>query len=355
MKNKNLPVEEKILKFAQAHAKFRTSEVVSGLSDKYSRTYISKKMNFLYKKGLLMRAGSGPHVYYALPNKAKVLLNKAHRRVRNIRLKEHEIMEDLIKKTPFLTDLKENISSIFDYAFSEMLNNAIEHSKSKWIEIDVEENRADLTFVIRDFGIGAFRSVKEKRSLESELAAIQDLLKGKVTTQPRSHSGEGIFFTSKVAGVFTLESYEYQLKIDNEIKDIFVGEIESVKGTKVTFKISLKSDRHLNDVFRDYQSEPDSYAFDKTEVHIRLYKMGTIHVSRSQARRVLAGLDKFKKVVLDFDRVPAVGQAFVDEIFRVFIQKHPKIELSPVNMNEAVKFMIGRVESPQFFLFEKSK
>jgi len=345
MKDKNLLVEKRILKFAQAHSKFKTSEVVSGLDDKYSRTYISKKINLLYRKGLLVRAGSGPRVYYALPNKASALFNRSHRRIRNIELKEHEIMEDLIKKTPFLSSLRENLSSIFDYAFSEMLNNAIEHSKSKWVEISVEENKTDLTFVVRDFGIGVFRSVKRKRKLESELAAIQDLLKGKVTTQPKFHSGEGIFFTSKVAGTFTLESYKYQLKIDNEIKDIFVGEIKSIKGTKVTFKISFKSNKHLNDVFRAYQSEPDSYAFDKTEVHIRLYKMDTAHVSRSQARRVLAGLDKFKKVVLDFNRVPAVGQAFVDEIFRVFVQKHPKIELNPINTNEAVKFMIGRVES----------
>jgi anti-sigma regulatory factor (Ser/Thr protein kinase) len=345
MKDKNLlSVEENILKFAQTHTKFKTSEVVRGLGSKYSRTYISNKINLLHKKGLLVSAGSGPHVYYALPSRVDALSDRAHRRVRNIELKEHEIMEDLIRKTPFLTNLKDSLSSIFDYAFSEMLNNAIEHSKSKWIETSVEENGVDLTFIIRDFGIGVFRSVKGKRKLKSELAAIQDLLKGKVTTQPQSHSGEGIFFTSKVADTFTLESYEYQLKIDNKIRDIFVGEIKSVKGTKVIFEISLRSDRHLNDVFRNYQSEPGSYAFDKTEVHIRLYKMGTVHVSRSQARRVLAGLDKFKKVVLDFDRVPAVGQAFVDEIFRVFVKKHPKITLISINTNDAVKFMIGRVK-----------
>ncbi|MBU4502425.1 MAG: DUF4325 domain-containing protein [Nanoarchaeota archaeon] len=347
MKKTNLPVEEKILRFAQAHIKFRTSDVVSGLGGQYSRPYVSQKINLLHKKGFLARAGSGAHVHYALPSKADALVNRIHRRVRNIELKEHEVMEDLIGKTPFLTDLKENLSSIFDYAFSEMLNNAIEHSRSKWIEVSVEENETYLTFIIRDFGIGVFRSVMGKRKLKSALAAIQDLLKGKVTTQPQSHSGEGIFFTSKVADTFTLESYGYQLEINTEIKDIFVGEVKSIKGTKVTFKISLKSNRHLNEVFRAYQSEPDSYAFDKTEVHIRLYKMGTVHISRSQARRVLVGLEKFKKVVLDFDRVPAVGQAFVDEVFRVFIQKHPKIELKPINTNEAVKFMIRRVGVPK--------
>ena len=70
--------------------------------------------------------------------------------------------------------------------------------------------------------------------------------------------------------------------------------------------------------------------------------MGTIYVSRSQARRVLADLDKFKTVILDFDRVPTIGQAFADEIFRVFKAKHPDMTITPVGANEAVAFMIAR-------------
>ena len=74
--------------------------------------------------------------------------------------------------------------------------------------------------------------------------------------------------------------------------------------------------------------------------------MGTIYVSRSQARRVLNNLDKFKSVILDFDKVPTIGQAFADEIFRVFAQRHPEIEIKAINMNEAVEFMANRVEKP---------
>jgi hypothetical protein len=88
-------------------------------------------------------------------------------------------------------------------------------------------------------------------------------------------------------------------------------------------------------------------AFDKTEVRIRLYTLGTVHVSRSQARRVLSGLEKFKSVILDFGKVPMIGQGFADELFRVYKKSHPEIELKPINMNAAVKFMIDRVEKPK--------
>lgn len=80
------------------------------------------------------------------------------------------------------------------------------------------------------------------------------------------------------------------------------------------------------------------------KVRIKLYTMGTVYVSRSQARRVLAGLEKFETIILDFDKVPTIGQGFADEIFRVFQKKHPRKEIVPANTNEAVQFMIDRVE-----------
>jgi len=82
----------------------------------------------------------------------------------------------------------------------------------------------------------------------------------------------------------------------------------------------------------------------RMEIQVKLYKEGIDLISRSRARQVLAGLEKFKSVILDFDKVPTVGQAFADEIFRVFKAKYPDISIKPINMNEAVTFMIGRVE-----------
>ena len=75
--------------------------------------------------------------------------------------------------------------------------------------------------------------------------------------------------------------------------------------------------------------------------------MGTVHVSRSQARRIVTGLEKFKVVILDFDRVPSVGQAFADEIFRVFKSKYPEIEIQTKNMVPTVQFMIERAQKTQ--------
>jgi hypothetical protein len=75
---------------------------------------------------------------------------------------------------------------------------------------------------------------------------------------------------------------------------------------------------------------------------VRLYELGTDFVSRSEARRLVTGLDRFREVVFDFDQVAVVGQGFADEVFRVWRAAHPAIVVSVENANDDVAFMIRR-------------
>ncbi len=333
-----------VLRTAKERTKLKTSDLVVRFG--ISRQYASIVVNSLVREGRLLKVGSTAKAYYVLPEQAgeqNIFPSKIAKRLSNAGLAEHEVFDELESQYPPIVQLPENIKSILTYAFSEMLNNAIEHSHSKDIEVEISVHDKKLRFVINDFGIGAFRNIMQKRHLKDETEAMQDLLKGKTTTAPQAHSGEGIFFTSKTADTFTLQSFGYALIVDNRNGDVSFKKVPARKrGTKVVFEIDGASPRHLNDVFKAFTSEAD-YSFSKTEVKVRLYTMGGVHISRSQARRILAGLEKFKVVVLDFERVPMIGQAFADEIFRVFKNQHPEIEIRPVNMVEAVQFMVGRV------------
>jgi len=341
-----MDTKEKIKEFLKDKKRATSAEIARRFD--FSRQYASQLLREMSNVEAVVKFGSTRSAFYTLPEFIdKIGSSAIHRHFKNQALKEHEIFNDLIADFPIFQTLRENIRNIIQYAFSEMLNNAIEHSKSKNIEVEIESKSGLIRFSVSDFGIGVFKNVMQKRNLKSELEAMQDLLKGKVTTNPETHTGEGIFFTSKTADRFVLESFEYRMIVDNIIPDVFFQEEKRInRGTRVVFTISHNSQRHLNEIFEKYQSESGSYAFDKTEVRVRLFTMGTVHVSRSQARRILSGLEKFKKIVLDFDRVPSVGQAFADEIFRVFQNSHPKISITPINMNESVRFMIERVEKP---------
>jgi len=68
-------------------------------------------------------------------------------------------------------------------------------------------------------------------------------------------------------------------------------------------------------------------------------------LSRSQAKRLISRFDRFLEVVLDFDGVKQIGQAFADQIFRVFRNKHPNVRLRIINTTKDVSNMIKRVQS----------
>lgn len=337
-------LKETILKVAVKNKKFQINQILAITGRDYSRQFVLQKINDLIKDKYLIKSGKTSATFYALPKYRNYLNNVIAKTLNNTKLlEEHKVLFNIEKQADYFLTLKENIKSIFEYAFSEMLNNAIDHSESKKIYLEVKKNNSNLSFTIRDFGIGVFRSVMLKKKLRSELEAIQDLLKGKTTTAPKAHSGEGIFFTSKAVDVFTLESYNYRLIINNLINDIFLEEIKyPIKGTRVMIDIGIFSKRHLNTIFEKYQTDPEEYGFDKTEIMIKLYNMGSIYISRSQARRIIHNLDKFKSIIFNFDKVPTVGQAFADEIFRVFNIKHPNIKISAIKMNKTVEFMVKR-------------
>jgi hypothetical protein len=86
--------------------------------------------------------------------------------------------------------------------------------------------------------------------------------------------------------------------------------------------------------------------FDNTVVPLRLAQdQGEQLVTRSQAKRVASRFEQFKSVELDFAGVSEIGQAFADELFRVFARAHPEIRITPINTEPAVARMIRRVVS----------
>ncbi len=179
--------------------------------------------------------------------------------------------------------------------------------------------------------------------MATTLDAIQDLLKGKQTTAPRQHSGEGIFFASKVADLLTIQSFGKKLIFNNLINDIFIRDIKTTKGTKVIFSINPKSKKNLQQIFKNYSGE--AYGFSKTKVAVKLYELRNEYISRSQGRRIMVGLEKFKHITLDFKGVKTVDQGFADEIFHVWQNNHPKIIITYQNASENVKFMIKRAQN----------
>jgi STAS-like domain of unknown function (DUF4325) len=238
---------------------------------------------------------------------------------------------------------------IIGYAFTQMLNNAIDHSGSEIAAITWWISADQWSFEVRDYGIGAYPKLCEGLRLASYFEPVQELSKGtRKTTDPARHTGEGIFFTSKVVDLFRLSSAGVRWTVDNLRHDQALGVVSMSEGTSAICQIDPESDRSLADTLREFA--PD-HAFVRTRPVVKLFEIGTTFVSRSEARRLLNGLAaSFDTVEVDFSGVADVGQGFVDELLRVWPAAHPGKAVIPVNMNAAVEFMVergmSRVERP---------
>jgi anti-sigma regulatory factor (Ser/Thr protein kinase) len=306
-----------------------------------SKQAVNRHVGRLIQEGLLAREGRAWTVTYSLVTLSE--WNKVYSLTSP--LDEYDVWEKDVR--PVVGDLPENVTDIWRYGFTEMLNNAIDHSGGKSVIVKVKKTAVNTEMVISDDGVGIFKKIQNALNLSDERHAVLELTKGKLTTDKTKHSGEGIFFTSRIFNSFDIISggVYFSHKFGNP--EDWILERNSISGTTIWLKIDDHSLRDRGKVYEEHGT-PGEFSFDKTVVPVNLAQYGGDDlVSRSQAKRILVHLDKFKTVVLDFKGVRLVGQGFADEVFRVFRREHPTIELVHINANQDIEKMIQRVEAPQ--------
>jgi uncharacterized protein (DUF1330 family) len=299
-----------------------------------SRVAANKYIQRLETEGWIARSGPSTHPVFS-PG--------YQRRVSHLYtlegLEEHVAWEKDFK--PYFSFLP-NVQNIVSHGFTEMLNNAIEHSGGKSVFAWINQSENIINIIISDDGVGIFAKISGALALPDMRQALFELSKGKLTTDPSKHTGEGVFFTSRMFDNFKITANGLEFNHEDKSQHDWLQEVKGVfpQGTAVFMRISLKSQRTVADVYAQFTAAPEDYDFSKTIVPMKLAMYGDEQlVSRSQAKRLIARFDRFRIVILDFDSVQEIGQAFADELFRVYGNGHPTVELIPKNMTEQVERM----------------
>ncbi|MBQ9765910.1 MAG: DUF4325 domain-containing protein [Lachnospiraceae bacterium] len=237
--------------------------------------------------------------------------------------------------------LSANVQEIWSYSFSEMINNVMDHSAAENLNIVIKQNYLNTNVLIIDDGIGIFKKIKDYFNFSSIEEAICELFKGKLTTDSENHSGEGIFFSSKMMDDFFIVSsgkiFTNNIYDNSRIIDLATS---NLKGTCVVMGLSNFTHKNPREVFDLYANEDGGFV--KTKIPMKNI-FDTSPVSRSQAKRVCNRLERFKEVVIDFAEVQWMGQGFAHQLFVVFARNHEDIKLIPINMNEDVSKMYNHV------------
>jgi len=332
MNNKSVKIREFILKMLPEHSRDIVALTMAefGITRQAVHLHINKEI----ESGNIVKIGETKTTRYFLIGGDKIEFS--HKIKAGI--EEDRVWSKYVK--PMMLKYSDNIQRIIAYGFTEMYNNAIDHSGGTSIYTQIEVRDGNIEIIIMDNGIGIFKKIQESLKLDSIRESLLHLSKGKFTTDPKRHTGEGIFFTSRIFDQFSILSSDLYYSFTNQDWLLSGEKNENFgKGTLIKMVISINSAKTPKEIMDKYTDE--NFGFSKTIVAVALSAdPNDPHVSRSQAKRLMMGLDKFKTIVLNFEGVSSVGQAFVDEIFRVFKNEHPAIEIQYINANNDVDIMI---------------
>ncbi len=304
-----------------------------GISRQASHRYLQK----LVKEGVLTSTGQTRDRTY----QAKPIVDAAFRLKINSQLHEDTVWREKI--LPFFNNIPANVVQICEYGFTEILNNAIDHSMGRNATASLTITKKFMSMRILDDGIGIFEKIQKDFNLEHPRLAILELAKGKLTTDPKHHTGEGIFFTSRAFDKFSILSGILNFSHTEPGDDWLLEDQKPAKGTSVDMRISTTSDRILQQIFNRYAAR--EFTFSKTHIPVSLARIGKENlISRSQAKRLLMRFERFEEIILDFKDVDIIGQAFADEVFRVFPNEHPTVQITWINVNTQVEGMIIRAK-----------
>ena len=107
------------------------------------------------------------------------------------------------------------------------MNNAIEHSGAEKISYAVKRDCLYTEISIVDDGIGVFKNIQKYllahgiKNVSTEQAVLE-LYKGKLTTNLKEHSGEGIFFSSRMLTEFAILSDHAIFSMKSENRESFI-------------------------------------------------------------------------------------------------------------------------------------
>ncbi|MBX3605118.1 MAG: ATP-binding protein [Piscinibacter sp.] len=260
-------------------------------------------------------------------------------------------LEGLDEHQPWVRDfaprftLSTPVARLAQHAFTELINNAIDHSGGTQVTVSMRQTASHLQLLISDDGCGLFERIEAAFGIDDPSLATLELSKGKLTSQPERHRGRGLYFTAQLADVLDVHAnrHAFQCRAWDGAR-WHPRRAVADHGTSVFVGIALDSTRCIDTVLRSHSLDGQAYAFERTVVPLHLLSDAQLGLeSRAQAKRAAARLPQFRRAEIDFGGIASVGHAFADELFRVFAATHPGIELVPLNMAPSVSRLVDSV------------
>ena len=161
-----------------------------------SRQQIVRYLTELCEASILKREGKGPAVVYRFYDQIQPIVTVEMQTSDLGALSEDQFYQNLVR--PHLDHLPKSTLSILNHGTTEMLNNIIDHSQSAQMTFSMSEDAKDIYVELTDDGIGIFEKNREAFGAKNLYEAVAETAKGRQTSAPEAHAGEGIFYFTNI-------------------------------------------------------------------------------------------------------------------------------------------------------------
>jgi anti-sigma regulatory factor (Ser/Thr protein kinase) len=275
--------------------------------------------------------------------------NRPHYQAGSLRQAVHRYaLDGLDEDRPWRTDfapyvnLPASVAAMIQYAFTELVNNAIDHSEGTQVTVSLRQTATQVQLLVSDNGRGLFDKIREGFDIDDPALALLELSKGRLTSQPDRHTGRGLFYAARMADVLDLHANAVAFQHREWAPQQWVrARAAQGSGSAIYMAILLDTQRTLDQVMRSASVDGQNYNIEHIVLPMRLLTNELVALeSRAQARRVAARLESLREASLDFSGVERIGQGFADELFRVIPRQQSGLRLQVCHANTHVQAMI---------------
>ena len=224
---------KKIYEFILENVQTHPTVMSAKISEKFgiSRQAANRHIQRLIQSGALEASGNRRNRKYALkPLREEIFSFELKQGLEEDRIWASDV------RPVVAPSVGSNAYDVLNYGFSEIFNNAMDHSEGKTVDVGIWIFSNKVRLMIRDDGIGIFDKIQRYFMLDDPRHALLELAKGKLTSDPERHTGEGIFFTCRMFDWFSIQSQFLSFIRYGDDDWLLENRQKEVKGTTVTME-----------------------------------------------------------------------------------------------------------------------
>ncbi len=238
-----MSVKDKIYDFI-VNAGQADTKMLQSLFD-ISRQMINRYLQLLVKEGKIIKTGRTKGAFYRVKNDDDNHIEQFSK-IYETHMPTDIITGDFLSKANIRKQCNKNCFEIIQFVLYQLIDNVQRHTKSPFVQIELESDPLDMELTVIDSGMGLLQSIKDKYQMKNEVEALFqiNLPFSGFDFSDNEIIAEHLMTMIMISDQFTLQTHNSLMeKWDEQGNNVF--ECEFYKGTRIRFLLPKNTKKKL--------------------------------------------------------------------------------------------------------------